>query len=290
MKTVACVVVTYHPQLQKLADTLGALVEKVGRVVVYDNSELPGCADTVRNVCESSGTTYLGGDGNIGIAAAQNLAVSHLAMAGSTEFVVFFDQDSTVPGDLVQRLFGSFRRLRLLDRDAGILGVMPVDEDGCPYDMKVLAKLGPVWRVALVISSGSIMRIADLQSAGGFRDDLFIDLVDTDICRRMQARGQFSYVDPAITLKHTVGSGHVVRAIGRSAPVSAPFRNYYQIRNLLLLGRSGVLSWREVCSGLVMRVGVVVLSASVEGRLAERLRFIGKGAWHGYRGRGGRLV
>jgi rhamnosyltransferase len=289
MNSVAVILVTYHPSLDVLGENLQALVPRAQRVIVYDNSETKTAADRVRSLAEARGATYLGGSGNLGIGTAQNLAVASLRDR-DVECVMFLDQDSLAPGDLVDRLFDSFRRLRQLDPQAGILGAIPVNDERRPYGTAVVGELGAYHRVHFVISSGSIMSLADLRAAGGFRGDLFIDLVDCELSWRMQRRGQASYVDTTTPFRHRVGTGRLVTAFGRQAPVSAPFRNYYQTRNLILLGHSGALSWGAVCGSLCKRVGVILLSAVMDGHPLDRLRFTLKGIVHGIRGRGGQLA
>ena len=54
------------------------------------------------------------------------------------------------------------------------------------------------------------MRVDDLRAVGGFRDDLFIDLVDNELSWRMQQRGRATYIDTRISFKHRVGVGKIV--------------------------------------------------------------------------------
>jgi rhamnosyltransferase len=288
MASVAAVLVTHEPDLAVLRQSLATLAPRARRVVVYDNSETAAAVEGVRSACRELGAACLGGAGNLGIGAAQNAAVASLA-GDEVECVLFLDQDSRVPPGLVEELHGSFRRLRALDPRAGILGALPVGEDGRPYRTRVLGRLGPYLRVGFAISSGSILRLDELRDAGGLREDLFIDLVDCELSWRMARQGRASYLDPAIPFRHGVGTGRRVAALGREAPVSSPHRNYYQVRNVLLLGRSGVLSRGAACRSLCKALGVVLLSGLAGDRPLERLRFAALGLRHGLRGRGGRL-
>jgi rhamnosyltransferase len=286
---VAVVIVTYQPSVEVLSENLRGLVPRAARVVVYDNSDAPAAAAEVRSLCGERGAVYLGGTGNVGIAAAQNAAVATLG-SDDVANVMFLDQDSHAPGELVDRLSESFQELRRLDPRAGILGAMPVNDEGRPYGTRELGTLGPYLKVDFVISSGSIMSLTDLRAAGGLRGDLFIDLVDCELSWRMQRSGQASYVDTRTPFRHRVGTGRLVSAFGMQSPVSAPFRNYYQTRNLILLGRSGVLPWGAVCARLCNRLGAILLSAARHGQPWDRVRFTAKGLLHGVRGRGGQLA
>jgi len=289
MSEVATVIASYEPDLGVLAQTLGVLAQSTACAVVYDNSESEGTPQRVRALCEEVGARFLGGTGNVGIAAAQNRAVQSIG-PDAAECVVFLDQDSAISEGFIERLHASYRALRALDPRAGILGALPVDDQSRPYRVKVLDALGQYRRAHFVISSGSIMSLADLRAAGGFREDLFIDLVDNDISWRMQRRGQACYIDTDLPFQHRVGTGKSVRAFGRTAPVSAPFRHYYQTRNPILLARTGDLSWAAVARGIAKRFGAVILSAARYGDGRQRLGFMCKGICDGIRGRGGRLA
>ncbi len=285
---VSAVIVCYEPDLVVLRRNLESMAADPCRVVIYDNSESRETSQRLQALSRDSGATYLGGEGNVGVATAQNRSVATLARFGDG-CVVFLDQDSLLPTGFVARLSASYDRLRTLDPAAGVLGAQPVGENGQPLPLKVLGATGPYLQVDSVISSGSIVALADLLAAGGFRDDLFIDLVDNEFCWRMRRSAHRCYVDPGIPFQHSVGDGRFVRALGFSSPVSAPFRGYYQTRNLILLGRSGVLSWSAVVRGLAKRTGAIVLSATTQGGTAARLRFLARGIWDGCRARGGKM-
>jgi len=286
MSSAAVVVVTFEPDLALLAINLTRLKAAAGPVVVFDNSDPGSVAEAVRAVCRAAGVGYLGGAGNVGVATAQNTAVKWLESA-PVDRVVFLDQDSKVADDLIPRLQQSYGDLKRVDPQAGVLGALPIREDGTAYPVPVLGRQGRFLRVDFAISSGSIVGLTELRGAGGFRDDLFIDLVDNELCWRMQRAGRASYVDPTVQLLHQVGTGRMVALAGRRTPVSAPFRNYYQVRNWILVGRAGLVPWRRVLRGVVFRCSAALLSGGAEGRALERLRFLARGIRDGIRGVGG---
>jgi rhamnosyltransferase len=289
MSDVSAIIVTYEPDLTGLDGTLRALAREPCPAVVVDNSESAETCEKIREACRLHGVAYLAAGGNVGIAAAQNLAAAHLTRDRRTRFVLFLDQDSTLPEGLVARLRASFDELRALDGRAGVLAALALGPDGAPLPFRITGRLGPYQRAEVVISSGSMIELGELVASGGLREDLFIDLVDNELSWRLAGAGKFSYVDPRIQFGHRVGTGGHVAALARTAPISTPLRGYYQIRNLLLLGRSGTLGWSSVARRLVLRVGAIGLAAATHGHALSRLRFVGRGIVDGLRGRGGRI-
>jgi rhamnosyltransferase len=281
---VAVVLVAYEPELPRLGKTLAALAACANEVLVFDNSVSTGMAARVRELCAAVGAVYLGGRGNLGIGAAQNEAI---ACVSRSDRVLFLDQDSAVSPEFVRSLCASFDRLRGLDPHAGFLGPVPVDEKGVPYALQEVAPFHEYIRVDWLISSGSMVLLDDLREVGGMRSDLFIDLVDSEICWRMRARGFSSYVDPGIRFEHPIGAGALRRFLGRPIVISAPARNYYQVRNPLLLGRDGVLPLPAALRRVLMRLGAVLVSGLLAGRLASRVAHAARGLRDGILGRGG---
>ncbi len=85
--------------------------------------------------------------------------------------------------------------------------------------------------------SGSVYPLHILQSVGGFREDLFIGMVDAEISLKVQERGYKIYQLVGCNLVHEVGSGRTVHFLGKSVEVTdySPLRHYYDSRNRILL-------------------------------------------------------
>lgn len=289
MKEVAVVIVTYHPDELGFEANLHRLSKVADTIVVYDNSEDEVSTSGVRRICGRHRATYLGGEGNVGIAEAQNWAIDWLNGLEELECIVFLDQDSSIEVNLIPRLWASYQELKREGFPVGILGAMPIREDGRYYHLEHPKRTSHYLLVDFVISSGSIVALSDLRSAGGMRGDLFIDLVDCDLSWRLRKLGKFSYIDENLLFTHTVGTGENIRFFNRILPVSAPFRHYYQIRNLFLLRKSNTLTFRMTARYVIRRVGAIVLSCVKSGHTNHRFFFMIKGIWDGLRGNAGRL-
>jgi rhamnosyltransferase len=104
MLDVAAVIVTYEPDLAALGAMLSSLAAEPCAAIVVDNSESAGASDRVRGLCDAQGAIFRAALGNVGIAAAQNLALAHLWRTGGCRNVLFLDQDSTIPRGFVRCL------------------------------------------------------------------------------------------------------------------------------------------------------------------------------------------
>jgi rhamnosyltransferase len=131
-----------------------------------------------------------------------------------------------------------------------------------------------------------------LNQIGGFREDLFIDYVDYDVCLRLRASGWKVAVEPAAVLRHTIGAQTPHRLLWL-VPVDSsnhsPDRQYYKYRNYVLLARDRTL---QVDLRSMVLDAAALLWQPVKIMLFERdrrqkLRAMGQGVTDGIRGRTG---
>jgi rhamnosyltransferase len=229
--SVAAVVVTLDPG-PDFAASLAALSTQVGAIVVVDNGsnptelphdrdpELQGRVEVIRNP-ENRG---------IGVALNQGL---RRAQERGFNWALTLDQDSTPLPNLVAaaaRAFDAYPKPDLLAAiGASVLGT----REQSPPDA------GHFRRLPAVITSGTLHSVKAWDRLSGFREDYFIDCVDTEFCLRARARG-FDVVqatEPA--LAHSIGKPSRKRALGRwMLPTNhSPLRRYYMTRNRLSLWR-----------------------------------------------------
>ncbi|MDO1722119.1 hypothetical protein Q2317_26395, partial [Escherichia coli] len=74
---VGAVIVTYRPDIAKLARVIEATVPQVDRVIVVDNGSPEPLTLKINELCVKHGAKLLEQSSNIGIAAAQNLSLIH---------------------------------------------------------------------------------------------------------------------------------------------------------------------------------------------------------------------
>lgn len=222
---------------------------------------------------------------NTGIANAQNVGIRNLLDRGCSH-IVFFDQDSEYSLRYVEAIVSEYMRIASLRDDMFILGPTVVDKDS-KEEYKSLSADGMADASYIIqrelISSGTCVSASRISQVGMLQSSMFIDYVDFEWCWRAESKGLVSVMTRNVTLPHKVGKGQK-RVLGCVFIESAPFRYFYQYRNLIALCRLNYVpkSWkykkllRKVIELFVMPVisknGNDILKNSLRG-IAAGLKF-----------------
>ncbi len=246
----ACVVVTYYPDIQILRRQLEKLPPSAA-VVLVDNAS---AADLVEAVCHLAAgrkrTRFIANDRNLGLAAAINQGVRQVKVNWpETSFVLLLDQDSEpLPGSielLVQKIID----LRKTIPSVGCVGPNLLDPvTGLShgfhqstrwrwirkYPSKNSTQLIPC---ANLNGSGTLVSLDLFFELGGLDETLFIDHVDTEWSFRVMAAGYVLFGIPAAHFMHRMGEdSHRIWLFGwRIWPMRSPQRHYYLFRNVAIL-------------------------------------------------------
>ena len=178
--SVAAVVVTFHPE-PDLTAKLASVLTQVGWIVVVDNgscdADLPDCSEpTMRGRVEIIANTE-----NRGIGAALNQGLRRAKERGY-DWALTLDQDSSPLPNLVEASGRAFLAYPKPERLAAIGASFVGAEQPTP------ASAWAYRRLPAVITSGTLHSIPAWERLGGFRDDYFIDCVDTEFCLRRPGR------------------------------------------------------------------------------------------------------
>lgn len=285
MKSIVAIITAYKPDheaLNRLCDELdGTGLD----VIVYDNSE----ESTATYRPSNPNVILLQNGENEGLGVAFNKSIiSARRNFPDVEAYLFFDQDSIVERSQVVRLIERWTALAS-EFSIGIIGGRPVDGNGREYRVTLSGDLDEVNKISeFVISSFSLMPDEIVREIGEFDEELFIDLVDSDYCFRLRKLGYLCVIADDITFTHQVGLERMSLVGVRSFSISAPFRNYYQVRNIILVGKK-CGSPLFIVSKLAKRIVQIVLSGISQGDLLDRVSFTCLGLRDGARGIGGRL-
>ena len=184
---------------------------------------------------------------NYGIAKAQNIGISKAKELGC-DYVIFFDQDSTVTESFVDNLLHEYVKVQERNSRIAIMGPIIVNKDSNEEYISFLSNTRRSTDELLncndIISSGSIISIQILDNIGYLDESLFIDYVDFELCWRAIAKGYCCCRNYNVKLLHKIGSDKKV--LGRITSISSPSRFYYQYRNYLILCKRDYvpLSWK----------------------------------------------
>lgn len=293
------VVVSYHPELVGLEQLLSAIVPQVEVVWVVDNGSPESTCCALEALCTRYGAELVLYGANRGIAAAHNEGLRR-GQGQGLDAVVLFDQDSLPADDLVARLVAASQahggdRVAAagpvwVDQRSGRRGSFYRVRGGCivPVPAEPEQAAQPV---DFLISSGTLVWLASVRAIGLMRDEFFIDHVDTEWCLRAGRAGWQLLGVPNAVIRHALGDATHRVWLGRWREVSlhSPVRNYYEVRNSLLLMRApgADANWR-IAHGVRLLQLLVFYGLYVAPRW-KRMWLMLRGLHDGLRGRGGPL-
>jgi rhamnosyltransferase len=281
---VVAVIITYNCYTS-IEQTILAVANQVGRVIIVDNGSEPETLNAIRSAIDRNrlhSCEFLPQGRNLGIGAALNVGV-RAALAAGAEYVLTLDDDTEVFPGTVAELVRCF-----MDHEAehvGIVWAYWIDSINFP---QTSCREEDVPRsVERIPSSGCMIRREAFESVGMFREDYFLDYTDYEYCARIIATGWQVLICPAATVFHQSGDKVFRKFFGRTVVVSN-----YPAERLFLFCRNGIVLYlwerrsgryfREHCRSMAAtfvksilyereksRKASAIIHASVEGLLGH---------------------
>ena len=275
---IAAVVTAYHPD-ERLEAVVESALRSCDAVVVADNT--PGDAASLAAKLEGPAVTVLRTGSNRGLAGALNLGLAQVP--ADVDAVLFLDQDSVLPPELVDGLYA-----HLVDERIAVVGPTPVDAaTGGRYE-RAADRHSAVDDRPGIITSGMLVRRSVFDEVPGFREDFFVDCVDSDFCLRVRRTGRRVVRDAALVLPHSIGSGrdHRLGPINVRVLHYPAWRHYWIARNGLVLSREffGTERGFVLNNALFMARWLLVTTLFDERRTAS-VPAVLRGLLHGLTGR-----
>lgn len=299
---VATVIVRFNPPPGFDARVAMAAAQSDMTIVVDNGSTRPWTPDP-QVLAARHDVHYLRNEENLGIATALNQGIRYAALHGAGS-AFLLDHDSDPLAGCVQRLLQTLHT----NTRHPVAAVVPHILYGHPdiqcrwpstagsgrrlrFRFVYAERMQGTKPVDLAISSGMLVSIAHWQRLGGFDENLFIDLVDTDYCLRARRNGLLVLAEPRAWLQHTLGDVQKRAFFGRFAAFPthhSTIRHYYISRNRMALYRRHGLrfpSWAayETLGALKLIMKVVAFEDGRRQKLAATVR----GTLDGMRGRRG---
>lgn len=200
---VCAVVVTYHPDAE-LPTRVSRILGQVHRLIIVDNGSGEPAIEMLRDLARDPRIALALNVDNLGVARALNIGIER-AIEWGYDWTLLLDQDSCGNRDMVQTLkqvhaaYPEPDRLAVIGsgfRDADEAGRMSTDEGrGEGWDER-----------ESVITSGSLIPLRTHALIGPFREEFFIDYVDTDYCFRARAKGYHVIQTRRPIMSHAIGS------------------------------------------------------------------------------------
>jgi rhamnosyltransferase len=244
---VCAILVTYHPD-GELPTRLRAISQQVAALVIVDNGSEEAEFAMLREIAVDPGVTLVLNSVNLGLARALNIGVQRATSLGY-EWALLLDQDSRVEGDMVRTLCAI--RDRFPDREQlAIIGSGFRERHRRSPKAVKFESCGEEWdEVQAVITSGSLLSVAAYALIGPFREEFFIDHVDTDYCARARANGYRILKTRRPLMSHSIGrpTQHRLLWMKKWTSNHSADRRYYIARNYTVLlresGRYTLGSW-----------------------------------------------
>jgi rhamnosyltransferase len=236
---------------------------------------------------------------NRGVAAGLNQGIRFISDAG-LEWALLLDQDSSPTAEMFHELCAGYARLRSPDQTA-LLAPRITDADSGrvspfltswwgPFFRRVICRAATLEDISTAITSGALLRIQAFNELEGFREDLFIDYVDTEFCLRLQTKDWQLAAVCSANLEHKLGARSQVNfgPIHFHPTHHLPWRWYTIARNRVQMLKSYATRFPHWLSyELTASLFITLRMLLTEKHRLTKLRAVVRGTWDGLRGRMG---
>ena len=229
MCKVAAIIVSYNPD-SNLFDSINLLLNQVEKVIIVDNGSKEKYVKYIKSINEDKIEIILNKE-NLGIATALNIGVRK-ALENGYEWILTMDQDSKASPDMVKKMFNVYNSINREERK-DILSIFPNFVDERIQSIEENSNMNSYEYVDADITTGNLLRKEVFEKVGFFDDSLFIDLVDTDFCMRLNEKGIKMIKIRDAVLYHSLGESKTIKGILGSFNTSnhSALRRYYMTRN-----------------------------------------------------------
>jgi rhamnosyltransferase len=276
-------IVAYCPDVSVLREVINAAAAQADSVIIIANDGAPWSCSLPQNATLSKQ------DRNLGLGAAYNLAVDW-ARARDASHLLLLDQDSVPAHGMVSALLKAHRQPGRIAAAGPLWRDSRSGEDGFFVRSEGRRRRryrpapGEVVAVDFLISSGSVISLEALAQVGPFDETLFIEHVDTDWTLRARARGYCLLGVADARLDHAFGEATLTASpfgLYRRFFLYPPERNYYLLRNSIILWRRPYVPWRWVFRDFRRTAALVLFYALCVSPRLKRMRSMFRGVCDG---------
>lgn len=217
------VVVLYNPE-DKVIENIKSYQLFCHKLFVMDNSisyneKLIKELETYQNII------YVSLNGNKGIAKALKEGME-LSIKDNADFTLTMDQDSIFPSDKIDIVKD------YLNKYSNEYSIIGLNFNSNSTEAKLVEE-------KFLLTSGNFIKNKDYQKIKGFKEELFIDWVDFDLCEQFYSIGKkVGYINE-VSLIHVMGNPESHYLLGKKVTAlnHSLVRYYYRYRNGLYLYR-----------------------------------------------------
>lgn len=265
--------ITLFKPSEQNAEKIKDLSKYVDKVFLCDNSgENKG-----ELFSEIENAIYINNQSNLGLSAAYNAALRDPKYGwNDNDFIIFFDQDSSVSQKHIEKLVHIYQKLERQMDKVGCLG--PAYFNSANDQVEVVKGkeiFDRTYEVNRIITSSMLIRYSLLKGVGFFNDSVFLDYADWDLCWRLRKAGYSCFTTTATKIDHRVGLGE--KKIGPlSIRIWDPIRIYYQVRDGKYLLRQSYIPTHDRMQLIYMTSILPKLNIKYLDQSSERKRYYHK--------------
>lgn len=238
-------IITYNPDMDKLKNNVNVVLPQVDGLIIVDNDS-DNLTDIKKFIADlGDPITLIENQDNKGVAYALN-QIFKCADRASVDWVLTLDDDSQCYPNLV----GMYKGFIDSNKVENLASLTCLREDRKYKEKNVSNIIGGADTVQFsqdfsfvdtCITSGNLVAVEAWKNVKGFKNKLFIDMVDDDFCLRLRGAGYNIVRISKFGYLHELGNDIIkVRFLGREKTVFAYSlkRKYYTARNVRYMVRT----------------------------------------------------
>lgn len=237
-----CAAITAYFPDDHFPERVKAIAEQVDWVIVIDNGD---GSTILRESLPSNSEVYV--NNNKGsMAGALNVALRRARLL-EFEYLITFDQDSTVPAGLITGLLESANLTgaaivgpNFINSATKAPGRFYLYKNGHTF-FKWFPSPAGIHEALFVITSGMLIHLKALPDVIEYREEFLVDLVDIDFCLATRALGLRVMVNTDVSMSHAIGN-KVPGSWRFSTSNYNPNRKYLSTKNRIIVWHE---HWRK---------------------------------------------
>lgn len=194
--SIAVGIVLYNPDINRLNDVIHSINKQVAKIIMYDNASDNICQ--IKDICKKYDIDLLESNSNQGIAYALNRIFEYAKSRGYLN-IITLDHDTVCPSNMIDE----YTKL-IKEKNAKFICPNVIDREivNNKYYIDVNQDYIIVNRC---IQAGFLINIELWQKLGKFDENLFIDFVDFDFCKRIEISSNKIYCCTKVIIDHELG-------------------------------------------------------------------------------------
>jgi rhamnosyltransferase len=243
---VAAIIVTYNPEMNRFNKVIDSITNQINRIIIVDNNSKN--RDTIKeNLKGYTNIEIIENNENYGIGKGLNIGVERLK--DSMDWILTLDQDTIVLVK-IKELLKDLSESHESEKNVGILALNVKEEKNNYENKKFINGFYP-------IISGTIVNSVVYKNGLRYREEFFLDHVDTDFDFSVRYKGFKILITTKKCIDHEWGK--IINS--KKKRCQSNFRIYLTIRNgtrlflerkipLMLYALDNALYLKNLCRSL----------------------------------------